>query len=401
MKLATIIDMYSCYAITAPGLEHLTAAELRDIGAAVGATEAGGVAFEAAPGILYAANLRLRTASRVVVRVAQFHAASFAELENEARRVAWARWIAPGGAVHFRVTSRKSRLYHQDAVAERLERAVLAAIPGTGAVRAPSDADALDDDVSALPGVQRFLVRIVDDALTLSADSSGALLHRRGYRQASAKAPLRETLAAAMLLALEWNGSAPLVDPLCGAGTIPIEAALLARRIPPGWRRRFAFERWPEFKPTVWEYARGEAGKDVRERAAAPIVAADRDAGAVAACAANAERAGVAGDLSISRAALTTTLSDPGLAALPPGLVLTNPPYGVRVGESGRLRDLYASLGNALRGPLAAWSLGFVTSDPSLARAAALPLEARFETSTGGLRIRLYFGEDNPLAGIV
>jgi len=382
--------MYHGYAITAPGLEHLTAAELSAVGAAVGTRESGGVAFESAPGILYSANLQLRTASRIVVRIAGFHAASFADLEKEARRVAWARWVSVGGAVHFRVTSHKSRLYHQDAVAERLERAVLAAIPGASAVRAPSDTDALDDDVSALPGVQRFLVRIVDDDLTLSVDSSGALLHRRGYRQASAKAPLRETLAAAMLLALEWNGSTPLVDPLCGSGTIPIEAALLARRIPPGWRRRFAFERWPEFKPSVWEYVRGEAGKEIIERAPAPIVAADRDAGAVEACATNAERAGVAVDLSILRAAVSTTLSDPDVAELPPGLVLTNPPYGVRVGESGRLRDLYASLGNALRGPLAAWSLGFVTSDPALAAATGLPLESSLETSTGGLRIRFY-----------
>jgi putative N6-adenine-specific DNA methylase len=382
--------MHSCYAITAPGLEHLTAAELRSVGAAVNATEPGGVSFEAAPGILYAANLHVRTASRIVVRVGQFHAASFAELEKEARRVPWARWIAPGGAVHFRVTSRKSRLYHQDAVAERLERAVLAAIPGASAVRAPSDADALDDDVTVLPGAQRFLVRIVDDELTLSADSSGALLHRRGYRLASAKAPIRETLAAAMLQAMKWDGSAPLVDPLCGSGTIPIEAALLARRIPPGWRRRFAFERWPEFKPSVWEYVRGEAAKEMLDRAPVSIVAADRDAGAVEACAANAERAGVAGDLSIGRAALTTTLSEPELTALPPGLILTNPPYGVRVGEPGRLRDLYASLGNAMRGPLAGWSLGFVTSDPALAAATGLPVQPSIEMSTGGLGIRLY-----------
>lgn len=384
--------MHSCYAITAPGLEHLTAAELRDAGAVVGAAEPGGVAFEAAPGILYAANLQVRTASRIIVRVAQFHAASFAELEKEARRVAWTRWVPPGGVVHFRVTSRKSRLYHQDAVAERLERAVLGAIPGASAVRAPSDADALDDDVAALPGVQRFLVRIVDDELTLSVDSSGALLHRRGYRLASAKAPIRETLAAAMLLAMEWDGAVPLVDPLCGSGTIPIEAALLARRIPPGWRRRFAFERWPEFKPMVWEYVRGEAEKEILTGAAVPIVAADRDAGAVQACADNAERAGVDGDLSILCAALTTTLTDPDLVTLPPGLILTNPPYGVRVGESGRLRDLYASLGNALRGPLAGWSLGFVTSDAALAAATGLPLATVLATTTGGLAIRLYGG---------
>jgi len=291
--------------------------------------------------------------------------------------------------VHFRVTSHRSRLYHEDAVAERLERAVREAIPDTTMVRAPSKAAALDDDPTAPPGVQRLLVRIVEDVLTLSVDSSGTLLHRRGYRQASAKAPLRETLAAALLLALRWDGSVPLVDPLCGSGTIPIEGALLARRIPPGWRRRFAFERWPEFKPAVWEYVRGETATLMLERAAAPIAAADRDAGAVEACAANAERAGVAGDLVIRQAALSATLAAPELAALPPGLVLTNPPYGVRVGESGRLRDLHASLGHAMRGALGAWSLGFVTSDPALAAATGLPLETALETTSGGLRIRL------------
>ncbi len=382
--------MYRCYAITAPGLEALTAAEVAGVGGAVGGVEPGGVAFDAAPGILYAANLRLRTASRIVVRVAEFRADSFATLEREARRVAWARWLALGAAVHFRVTSRKSRLYHQDAVAERMERAVLRALAGVRAVRAPSDAEALDADPTALPGVQRFLVRVVDDHLALSVDSSGALLHRRGYRHASGKAPLRETLAAALLLAMRWDGSTPLADPLCGSGTIPIEAALLARRVPPGWHRRFAFESWPEFKPSVWNYAREEAGRDILERAPAPIMAADRDAGAVDATTANAERAGVSGDLSIRCAALTTTLADSGVRALPAGLVLTNPPFGVRLRERGRLRDLYASLGNLMRDPLAAWALGIVTPDPALAGGTGLPLETVLDTTTGGLRIRLY-----------
>ena len=388
--------MHRCYAITAPGVEQLTATELETIGASVGDIEPGGVAFEAAPGILYAANLQCRTASRIVVRVGAFRAVSFGELERHAGAVAWGRWVPPGGAVHFRVTSRRSRLYHQDAVAERLERAVLAAVPDTRGVRAPSEAEELDDAVLAVPGVQRFLVRLVDDELTLSVDSSGALLHRRGYRLATAKAPLRETLAAALLLATGWDGSTPLVDPLCGSGTIPIEAALLARRVPPGWRRRFAFERWPEFKPSVWEYVRGEAAKEILEHAPAVIVASDRDAGAVEACAANAERAGVLDDVSILRAALTNTLSGSNVTTLPPGLVLTNPPYGVRVGESGHLRDLYASLGNAMRGPLAAWSLGFVTSDPALAAATGLQPTSLLDTSTGGLRIGLYHHEGQP-----
>lgn len=382
--------MYACYAIAAPGLEQLTAAEIGGIGGTVGAIEPGGVGFDAAPGILYAANLRVRTASRLVVRAASFHAASFADLERHGRAIPWTRWVGAGGAVHFRVTSHRSRLYHEDAVAERLERAAQAAIPDATMVRAPADAAGLDDDPLAVPGVQRFLVRIVHDTLTLSVDSSGALLHRRGYRRATAKAPLRETLAAALLLALRWDGSLPLVDPLCGSGTIPVEGALMARRVPPGWQRRFAFERWPEFRPPVWEYVRGEAAGGIRERAPAPIVAADRDAGAVEACRANAERAGVAGDLAIRQAALTATLASPDVGALPPGLVLTNPPYGVRVGEGPRLRDLYAALGNAMQGPLAPWTLGLLTADRGLATAAGAPPRAVLDTATGGLRVGLY-----------
>lgn len=382
--------MYRCHAVTAPGLEPLTAAELAAVGAGIEGSEPGGLSFEAAPGILYAANLRLRTASRLLVRAAEFPAVSFAQLEHEAGKVHWTRWVPEGAAVHFRVTSRKSRLYHQDAIAERLERVALGSVPGATAVRAPSAADALDDDVRAPPGVQRFIVRLVHDRLMLSVDSSGANLHRRGYRLATGKAPLRETLAAGMLLALGYDGSAPLVDPLCGSGTIPIEAALLARHIPPGWRRRFAFERWPEFKPAVWEFVRGEAGGVIRERAPAPILAADRDAGAMEACAANAERAGVGRDLSARCAPVTATLSDPELTAWPPGLVVTNPPFGARVGEARRLRDLYATLGNAMRGPLAGWRLGFLTTDPALAHATGLALTAAVTTATGGLPVRVY-----------
>ena len=306
--------------------------------------------------------------------------------------MAWARWVPTGGAVHFRVTSRKSRLYHQDAVAERLERAVLAAIPGARAVRAPSDADALDDDVSALPGVQRFLVRIVDDELTLSVDSSGALLHRRGYRQASAKAPLRETLAAAMLLAMEWDGAVPAGrsplrfgdDPhrggAAGAADSPRLAATLRVRAVAGVQAVGVGVRaggGREGNPGAGRRA-DRGGRPGRRCGARPVPPTPSG------------RGWRATSRSV-RAALTTTLSDPELAALPPGLVLTNPPYGVRVGESGRLRDLYASLGNAMRGPLAAWSLGFVTSDPALAAATGLPLEcACWIPPPGGLPIRLH-----------
>jgi putative N6-adenine-specific DNA methylase len=372
MSHVTASDL-ECFAVAAPGLEELVAAELRGL-AAVGSTvkpaevEAGGVSFRTDRAGLYAANLHLRIASRVLVRIGAFHASAFHELERHAARLPWRDFVASGGPVALRVTSRKSRLYHQDAIAQRL----LAAAGGV----APGEATA-----------QEFVVRLFRDECTVSADASGELLHRRGYRLATAKAPLRETLAAAMLAVSGWVGTAPLIDPMCGSGTIPIEAALLARRIPPGLARRFAFMRWPGFDAALWEGLVRRARERMLPRAPAPILGSDRDAGAVDAAAANADRAGVAGDIEWRRAAISAIAPPPG-----PGWIVTNPPYGVRVGERRRLRDLYAQLGNVARRCCPGWEVAFLAAHPELERQTGLGLAARFTTENGGIRVRLVQG---------
>ncbi|MBA3258799.1 MAG: hypothetical protein H0T68_04950, partial [Gemmatimonadales bacterium] len=216
---------------------------------------------------------------------------------------------------------------------------------------------------------------------------SGELLHRRGYRLATCKAPLRETLAAAMLLAAEYDGSAPLLDPMCGSGTIPIEAALLARRIPPGLRRRFAFESWPGFEAERWRVLIAEGYERILPGALAPILGSDRDEGAVAAAGANAERAGIASDVAFRRAAISA-IERPDQA----GWLITNPPYGVRVGERVRLRNLFAQLGNVARRRCPGWRIAFLSAHLELERQTGLPLEPRFATLNGGIRVRLMQG---------
>jgi len=220
-------DRLPLFAVAAPGLEAICAAELRALGIAA-AAEPGGVAWEGTMDDLRRANLWLRTAGRVVVRAGSFHARSFIELERHARRVPWERWVTRGRAVRLRVTSKKSKLYHEGAIAERLLGFIGDRVGGLGASSAVKGADDEGDDGG---DAQLFVVRVHRDEVTISADSSGALLHLRGYRQALAKAPLRETLAAALLAASRWDGVAPLVDPLCGSGTIAIEGAWMARRI--------------------------------------------------------------------------------------------------------------------------------------------------------------------------
>jgi putative N6-adenine-specific DNA methylase len=311
----------AAFAVAAPGLAPLVADELRALGITPGAADDAGVAFDATPEALWRANLWLRTASRVLVRLAAFEARTFFELERHARRVPWETIVAGGGVVRLRVTCRKSRLYHSDAVAQRVVDAVARRVPGArvdvarGA--AEDDAEAADatpaDAAADAPPAgdvaqaeaQLLVVRFLHDHCTISADSSGALLHRRGYRQAVGKAPLRETLAAGLLLGSGYDGSGPLVDPLCGSGTIPIEAALIARRLAPGRARRFAFEHWPAFDAARWAALRAEADEGARPHAPHPILGSDRDEGAIAGAVENAGRAGVAGDVAFSAHALS------------------------------------------------------------------------------------------------
>ena len=379
-KPSTLLD---AYAAAAPGLEPLVARELSALGLSP-AAETGGAAFRGPIESIWRANLWLRTASRVLVRVASFRAQAFYELERLARAVPWERYVTKGSAVRFRVTSKKSRLYHTGGIAQRFGEAIEHRL-GSGIVVGDSRSDEGDDDELEGSAAQLFVIRAFHDAFTVSVDSSGALLHQRGYRKAIAKAPLRETLAAAMLIASDWNGSTPLLDPLCGSGTIPIEAALIARRIAPGSARSFAFQAWPSFEGSRWEALRAEAAAGVLASANVRIRGSDRDAGAIEAAASNAGRAGVTADVELSVRAVSA-IEDCGEAG---GLVATNPPYGVRVGEAVRLRDLYAKLGQVLRTRCPGWRVALLSANTRLESELRLPLEERMRTRNGGIPVRL------------
>jgi putative N6-adenine-specific DNA methylase len=370
--------------VSAPGAEALTAAELQSLGLEPGLREPGGVAFEASAGQLADALLWLRTAVRVTVRLGSFSARTFGELERHAKGIDWASVIPQGGAVHFRVTSKKSKLYHEDGIAERLERSVLAAVPRVRTVRAPSAAEELEDDVTTLPPVLRIVVRVHRDQVTLSADAAGGLLHRRGWRRDVAKAPMRETLAATLLLASGWTPEEPLLDPLCGSGTIIIEAALMARRMAPGRARRFAAEVWPGMPKDVWVEARQRAASRELPVTTVPLLGTDRDAGAIESSWRNAERAGVADDVEFVRATLSQLPRDDDH-----GWVVTNPPYGARLGERNALRDLYASLGQMMIDRRPGWHLAMIGADRMLEGHLGMSLREVLRTTNGGLPVHV------------
>ena len=389
--------MDTCFAVTAPGLEVFTAKELQrlfpgfepdpakpeilppDLSPAKTHPLPGGVEFRGDLPALYRANLHLRTASRILVRLGSpFYAAAFSELRKKASRLPWERFLTPGQPVSIRATCHKSKLYHSDAVAERIAGAIADRLGKPSPLLKPADEDAANPP-------QLVVVRLMNDLCTVSLDSSGELLHRRGYRLAAAKAPLRETLAAAMLMASGWDMQSPLLDPFCGSGTIPIEAALMARGIPPGIKRRFAFMDWPGFDRAVFSDQLSITSYPLPVTSEKPLIlASDRDAGAIEMARANAERAGVAEMIGFTHQAVSSVTPPAGK-----GWVVTNPPYGKRVSEGKDLRNLYARFGEVLRQKFPGWDVSVLCSDPSLLGQMRLGLDTSLAMVNGGVNVRL------------
>lgn len=404
---------FDAFAVTAPGLSTLCAAELRAMGMRPTSEDAAGVGFSADAAHLIRANLWLRTASRVVVRIAQFKATTFKDLQLTCANIAWGQVIQNGQNVALRVTCKKSKLIHSGAVAQRVGDAITK-VTGSAIVRATGVEDADDDNdneaANTAPATapQLIVVRFDRDICTISADSSGELLHRRGYRQALAKAPIRETLAAGLLLSAGYTGDEPLIDPMCGSGTIAIEAALIARNIAPGLKRTFTCTTWVQVGATVDAAERQRARGLAKSTAKAIIIGSDRDAGAITASRANAERAGVSADVTFAVRALSALEAPaPGGVHAPAerapgsepsnatnehthhaGLLVANPPYGARVGATRDLRDLYARLGDVARTLLPGWRVALVSADRQLEHATGLAFDEKVRTSNGGIPVR-------------
>ncbi len=348
---------HDCAAICTPGLEPFVEAELRALKLKPRSSGSGVVPFSATNRQLYAANLWLRTASRVLIRIARFKATDFAHLQSHAAGIDWHRWIPEGHAPEFRVSATKSKLYHTDAITQRLHQVV-----GPPSIGEPT---------------QPFVVRIDRDIVSISVDSGGAPLNHRGWRAELGVAPLRPTMAAAVVQASGWPAmvaaaldssvGAAFVDPFAGSGTIPVEAALMALDQPPGGVRRFAFQLWDDFEPGTWASVTGEAAGRARSvddlrAAGVRIEASDRDAGAVGAITGNAERAGVADLVDVAERVVSDLTPAPA-----PGVIATNPPYGKRVGD-GDLRPLYQRFGFVAREQRPGSELVIVAADRELAR---------------------------------
>jgi len=364
-------SMLEIFLVTLPGLEHTLAEEARSHGFVVTSIESGGVTCKGDWPEVWRANLQLRGASKVLARIGGFRAMHLAQLDKRARKFAWGESLRADVPVKVEATCKRSKIYHAKAATQRIETALRESFGATVSSEA----------------VLTLKARIEDDLVTFSLDTAGEPLHKRGHKLGVGKAPLRETMAAMFLRQLGYDGSQAVVDPMCGSGTICIEAAEIAMGLAPGRSRSFAFENLASFDQSAWDAMRVPAEvAEIPQR----YFASDRDAGAIKMAAQNAVRSGVTDQILFAQQGVSE-LQRP---KTPPGIVLVNPPYGARIGNRKLLFSVYGALGKTLAERFRGWKIGIVTSDAGLASSTGLSLKpAGPPVAHGGMRVVLHHAQ--------
>jgi putative N6-adenine-specific DNA methylase len=364
------------FAVVAPGAEEIAAREAtRLLPSADVKAVPGGVEMEGPLTVGLHANLALRLPTRLLLRLGEARAREFGQLRHQVARLPWEQFLPANAPIRISASATHCRLYHTGGIDENVRAAI------GDRMGAPPDKAATNSDAPLV------LVRGVDDRWTISIDSSGERLHRRGWRTDGHEAPLRETLAASLLELCDWRPGQALVDPMCGAGTLPIEAATAALGLAPGLERPFAFESWPGFEAgarATWDALKSTVRSQSKTELDAPIAASDEDAKAVAATQGNAARAGVAQVLHLRQCMVLEVEPE-----APSGLFIANPPYGRRIGSRSTLPALYRQIGVVLRKRFRGWQAGVVLPDARLASAFQLPIVASHRMFHGGLSVTL------------
>jgi putative N6-adenine-specific DNA methylase len=357
------------------GLEEALAAELGELGIAGVARGSGGVHFEGGWEACYRANLESRIASRVLWRVGHARYRDENDVFAAALALDWPGWFAVDLTIRVQVTAVRSPLKSLEFTTLRIKDAICDRFRAAVGRRPYVD--------TSRPGM-RIHAFLTAEEVTFYLDTSGEALFKRGWRKRTVEAPLRENLAAGILRLAGWMPGTTLLDPMCGSGTFLVEAAQIAAGIPPGAGRGFAFEHLSAFQPALWELVRARVRAPAGV-AHAPIVGADSDGAAVAMARANCIDAGVADRVQLHRAGFLS-FEPPA----PPGLLVSNPPYGVRVGELEALAAAYPAWGDRLKQRYAGWRACFISADMELAKRTGLKARRRTPLYNGALECRLF-----------
>ncbi|WP_298857978.1 class I SAM-dependent RNA methyltransferase [uncultured Sulfitobacter sp.] len=358
---------FEIFLVTVPGLETVLCEEALERGFTGAVAVPGGVTFQGNWHDVWRANLTLRGATRVLARIGGFLAFHLAQLDKRSRKFPFGDLLRHDVPLRVQVATKASKIYHAGAATQRIETAL-------------KDTHGLTLDPEATLVLK---VRIDDNNVLFSLDTSGESLHKRGHKEAVGKAPMRETLAYLMLRKAGYTGSEPVVDPMCGSGTFVIEAAEVAAGFLAGRSRSFAFQDLANYDGATFE-----AMKEVETRTPDfRYYGSDRDAGAIRMAKANADRAGVGVMTQFVNHAAGELMPPEG----PKGLVIVNPPYGARIGNKNLLYPLYGTLGQTLLTRFKGWRVALVTSEPALAKATKLPWKPQGPAiAHGGMKVWLW-----------
>jgi putative N6-adenine-specific DNA methylase len=346
------IDRHELIATATFGVESIVAEELRELGCNDLIVENGRVCFSGGQKEIARANLWLRSADRVLIQIARFPATDFGALFDHTVAVPWETFIPATGKMHVIGKSHKSKLFSVPDCQSIVKKAIVEAMKRRHRVAHFEETGPL----------YRVEVSLLSDMVTLTLDTTGPGLHKRGYRAEGGEAPLRESLAAALVKLSKWLPGRELADPFCGSGTIPIEAALMGCNIAPGLGRTFVCEEWPDMKESVWHQVREEARAVINRSAGFRILASDIDARMVKIATLNAQRAGVAKFISFQKQGIDQFSSSKRY-----GCFVCNPPYGERTGETVEVEAAYKTMGEVYR-RLDSWSLFALTAHPHFER---------------------------------
>jgi putative N6-adenine-specific DNA methylase len=358
------------------GLESALAAELERIGAAGIEPADGGIAFAGALDLAYRANLESRLASRILWHVGTAEYRNERDVYDAAYALDWPHWFRADRTLRVDVAATRSPLKSLEFATLRIKDAVCDRHRAAAGTRPSISKDRPDVRVYAY---------LTADRASFYLDTSGEALFKRGYRRESAEAPLRENLAAGLLQLAGWNPEVAFLDPMCGSGTIAIEAALVALDIAPGLKRSFGFQKLAWYDGPTWQRIKQTAQRRIRPAAPAPIHASDVDAAALARCGANLAAAGVSATVAVERAdALTRAAPESS------GVIVSNPPYGIRVADAERLASFYPRLGDALKQRFAGWTAYLLSGDTRLPKLIGLKASRRTPLYNGALECRLY-----------
>ncbi|HPT84277.1 MAG TPA: class I SAM-dependent RNA methyltransferase [Limnochordia bacterium] len=356
------------------GLEAVVAEELHKLGYTETKVENGKVEFPGDELAICRTNLWLRTAARVKIKVGEFRAATFEELFEQTKALPWADFLPKNAQFPVEGRSVKSTLYSVPDCQAIVKKAVVESLKQKYRLEwFPEDGP-----------LMKIEVALLKDVATLSLDTSGTALHQRGYRELAGEAPLQETLAAALVLLARWHPDTPFLDPFCGSGTIPIEAALWGHNIAPGLNRSFAAENWPWIPSRLWRRVREEARDAIRPEPPVYLLGTDIDDRALKIARRNAELAGVSASIHFQRLDVRAVGTSKQY-----GKLITNPPYGERLGEDKEVRALYKELAR-LRKELDTWSFYILTAYPHLEKLFGSRATKRRKLYNGGIECQYY-----------